>query len=151
LALLMNEPKREYSHWDMKLIKAYYFEQSYQIDGFPIWVEESPNVSFVARSKVIRSQAVIEAAQANENKKKNPTHGKRFYAEPVVTAGGLWPRRKDWQERERNRAEANLNEMQQRRAEGAEERASVKAADNPEISEIISKFRKKFGNGSAVE
>ena len=135
----------------MKLIKAYYFEESYQVDGFPIWVEESPNVSFVARSRVIRSQAVIEAAQAAENKKKNTTHGKRFYAEPVVTTGGRWPRRKDWQEKQRNSAASNLSEVQQRRAKEAEERASAKASDNPEVKDIITKFRKKFGSGDAVE
>lgn len=151
MALLLNDPKREYSRWDMKLIKAYYFEESYQVDGFPVWVEESPNVSFVARSKVIRSQAVVEAAQAAENKKKNTTHGKRFYAEPVIATGGRWPRRKDWQEKQRNNAASNLSEIQQRRAEGAEERAASKAADNQEVQDIIIKFRKKFGNGSAVE
>lgn len=151
MALLLNEPKREYSRWDMKLIKAYYFEQSYQVDGFPIWVEESPNVSFVAKSKIIRSQAVIEAAQAVEGKKKHKTHGKRFYAEPVVTSGGRWPRRKDWQDRQRGIALDNLSEIQQKRAEQAEERASVKASENQEVQDIIKKFRKKFGSGNAVE
>lgn len=151
MALLLNEPKRDYSRWDMKLIKAYYFEQSYQIDGFPIWVEESPNVSFVARSKIIRSQAVIEAAQAAESKKKNATHGKRFYAEPIVTNGGRWPRRKDWQERERSKADAALSEREQRRAEEAEIRAAERASENPEVKDIIAKFRKRFGTGDAVE
>lgn len=151
MALLLNDPKREYSRWDMKLIKAYYFEQSYQIDGFPVWIEESPNVSFVARSKIIRSQAVVEAAQAAENKKKNPTNGKRFYAEPVVTNGSAWPRRRDWQNRQHDIASFNFTEKQQRRASEAEERASSKASSNPEIQGIISKFRKKFGSGDTVE
>lgn len=147
----MNDPKREYSRWDMKLIKAYYFEQSYQVDGFPIWVEDSPNVQFVAKSKIIRSQAVVEKAQAGEGKKKNPTHGKRFYAEPVVTNGKRWPRRKDWQERQSQKALAARAEIEQLRAEQAEERAKQKTADNPEIQDIIKKFQKKFGNSNAVE
>ena len=151
LALLLNDPKREHSRWDMKLIKAYYFEQSYQIEGFPIWVEESPNVTFVARSKVIRSQAVVERAQEAEGKKKNATHGKRFYAEPVITSGGTWPRRKDWQDRERNRASAAREEVDQQRTSEAEERAKQKASDSPEVQDIIRKFRKKFGTGDAVE
>lgn len=151
MALLMNDPKREYSRWDMKLIKAYYFEQSYQIEGFPIWVEESPNVTFVARSRIIRSQAVVEKAQDAEGKKKNPTHGKRFYAEPVITSGGNWPRRKDWQERERRKASVARDEMEQQRTNAAEERAKQKAADNPEIQDIVNRFRKKFGSPNAVE
>lgn len=151
MALLMNDPKREYTRWDMKLIKAYYFEQSYQVEGFPIWVEDSPNVQFVAKSKVIRSQAAIEKAQDAEGKKKHPTHGKRFYAEPVVTSGGTWPRRRDWQDKERRRASAARAEIDQHRINEAEERASQKAADNPEVQDIIKKFRRKFGNGSAVE
>lgn len=147
----MNDPKRKYSRWDMKLIKAYYFEQSYQIEGFPVWVEDSPNVQFVAKSKVIRSQAVIEKAQEAESKKKHPTHGKRFYAEPVVTSGGTWPRRSDWQDKERRRASAARAEVDQRRVDAAEERAKQKAVDNPEIQDIIKKFQKKFGTGDAVE
>lgn len=147
----MNDPKREYSRWDMKLIKAYYFEQSYQVEGFPIWVEDSPNVQFVAKSKIIRSQAVVEKAQEAENKKKRPTHGKRFYAEPIVTSGGTWPRRRDWQDKERRRASAARVEIDQKRMDAAEERAKQKAAENPEIQNIIKKFQKKFGTGDAVE
>lgn len=151
MALLLNEPKREYSRWDMKLIKAYYFEQSYQVEGFPIWVEESPSVTFVARSRIIRSQAAIERAQEAESKKKTPAHGKRFYAEPVVTSGGTWPRRKDWQERERRKASVARDELSQVRTDEAEQRAKEKAADNPEVQDIIRRFRKKFGSPNAVE
>lgn len=151
MALLMNDPKREYSRWDMKLIKAYYLEQSYQVEGFPIWVEESPNVQFIAKSKVIRSQAVVETAQDKENKKKNPTKGKRFYAEPVVTGGGTWPRRKDWRMAQVEKISVARSEIDQNRALEAEERAAKKASGDPEIQNIIKKFSKKFGNGNAVE
>ena len=151
MALLMNEPQRKYSRWDMKLIKAYYFEQSYQIEGFPIWVEESPSVTFVARSRIIRSQAAVERAQDAESKKKTPTHGKRFYAEPVVTSGSTWPRRKDWHERERRKASVAREELSQVRTEEAEDRAREKALDSPEVQDIIRKFRKKFGSPNAVE
>jgi hypothetical protein len=151
LALLLNEPKREYSRWDMKLIKAYYFEQSYQVEGFPIWVEESPNVQFVAKSKIIRSQAVVESAQEKESKKKNPAKGKRFYAEPVVTSGGTWPRRKDWRDSQYEKISAARGETDQKRAAEAEMRAAQKASNDPEIQKIINKFSKRFGNGNAVE
>lgn len=79
----------------MRLIKAYYIAESYEIDGFPIWYEESPDVQFTAKKRVIRSAKVVETAQENAMKQNHSQHGARWYAVPVFKDGKR-PTRAEW-------------------------------------------------------
>lgn len=144
LELLLDQPNRERSRLDGILIKAYYLQKAYEVDGYPIWIEESTDVDFVAKGRVIRSLAVVEKAQEAEGKKKHTTHGKRFHAEVILHDGAKWPTRAAWIAR---RAAGHVvpedGVSPERRAE-AEERAKQKAAENPEVAAIVAEFAERF-------
>ena len=143
LELLLDEPGRRRTTWDGKLIKALYLNEAFEVEGYPIWIEESPNVTFEAKSKVIRSLAVVEKAQDAEANKKNPTKGKRFYAEAVLVPGKTWPTRKEWQDRQGAKEvmpEVRANEV---RISEAEARAKAKVAENPELQALIAQMEAK--------
>lgn len=144
LELLLDQPNRERSRLDGILIKAYYLQRAYEIDGYPIWIEESTDVDFVAKARVIRSLAVVERAQEAEGKKKNPMPGKRFHAEVVLHEGAKWPTRADWLARRAAGHEVPEDGVNAERRIEAEERAREKAADNPEVAAIVAEFEAMF-------
>lgn len=144
LELLLDQPDRKRSKLDGILIKALALEKAYELEGYPIWVEESDRVSFRSKHRDVRSVAVVEKAQEAESRKKHPTPGRRFYAEAVLLPGATWPTRQEWIEsRASGKVYADDVSMPERRAE-AEERAREKAADNPAVAAIIAEFEDRF-------
>lgn len=144
LELLLDEPGRERDKWDGKLIKALYLNEAFEIEGHPVWVEESPNVVFEAKRKKIRSLAVVEAAQDTHGKKKNPEKGVRFYADAKLKPGATWPTRKEWLDmRAGKERPAESGENAQRISE-AEERAKARVANNPEVARIVAEAEAKL-------
>ena len=145
LELLLDEPDRRRCRWDGKLIKALYLNEAFEVEGHPIWVEESPDITFQAKRRVIRSAAVVEAAQETHGKKKHPEKGVRYYAKAVLKPGAKWPSRAEWQERQSKRAnpEDARDEKMTQRAREAEERARVKAESNPEVRRILEELEAK--------
>jgi len=144
LELLMDEPNRERTRLDGILIKAYYLQQAYEVDGYPIWVEDSPSVTFEAKSRVIRSLAAVETAQAAESKKKNPRPGRRFHAEAKLVPGASWPTRAEWLNNRQRGVEYNEDSTLVDRTREAEERAAALVAQNPEAADIVAKFAERF-------
>lgn len=144
LELLMDEPNRERTRLDGTLIKAYYLQKAYEVDGYPIWVEESDKVTFVAKSRVIRSLAAVEAEQEAESKKKHPRPGKRFHAEAQLRPGASWPTRAEWMDRRAHGAEYTEDSTLVDRTREAEERAAALVAENPEAADIVAKFAARF-------
>lgn len=116
----------------------------YELEGFPVWWEDSPRVKFVAKSRVIRSKAVVDQAQKKAGDKAPP--GTVFYAKPVLTSGTSWPTREDW---EASRTEDEVIDFAEGEAKvaaqsvGAEARAAEAAAQSPEIQAIIKRFEKR--------
>lgn len=145
LELLLDDPGRKRSKWDGKLIKALYLCEAFEIEGYPVWVEESDAVTFKAKRKRIRSLAVVEAAQETHNKKERPEKGIRFYAEAKLKPGRTWPTRKEWTDRRAGRdVEANVKDAAEAaRISEAEERAKLKAANDPEVAAILAEFEEK--------
>lgn len=144
LELLLNEPDRKRSKWDGMLIKGLYLAKAYEIEGYPIWVEESPDVTFKSVPRVIRSLAVVEKAQSDESKKDNPTKGKRFHAEAVLAKGAKWPTRIDWESRKAHGEIIPEDGVDTKVAEEAENRARAKAELDPEAQRIIAEFQDRF-------
>ena len=143
LELLMNQPDRKRSRLDGILIKALYLNKSYDIEGYPIWVEESPDIEFKAVPRVIRSLKVVEEAHDKESKKDNPTKGKRFHAEAVLRPGAKWPSRVDWEKRHRSGEvipEDGVTPRLAKIAEDAEVRAAAKVAADPEVQKVLAEF-----------
>lgn len=145
LELILDEPNRKRCKWDGKLIKALYLNEAFEVEGYPIWIEESPDISFVARTKIIRSAAVVEKAQDDEGKKKNPRRGVRFYAEAKLAGGATWPTRRAWMERHSSRPAIDPEDtMAAERIADAEERAKAKVQENPEIARIVAEAEAKL-------
>lgn len=156
LELILNQPERKRTKMDGILIKALYLYKSYEIEGYPIWVEESPDVSFKAVPRVIRSVQAVEEEQAKESKKDNPTKGKRFHAEAVLRPGAQWPTRADWEKRHRSGEvipEDGVTLRQNQIAKDAEARAAEKVALDPKVQQVLAEFeeRRKLRTGSMGE
>ncbi|QAU07380.1 tail assembly chaperone [Microbacterium phage Platte] len=153
LELLLDQPNRKRGKWDGKLIKALYLNKAYEVEGYPIWVEESPDIRFEAVPRVIRSLQVVEIAQDAESKRDNPTKGKRFHAEARLRPGAKWPSRKDWEKRHRSGEvvpEDGVTVRQSKIAEDAEARAAAKVAQDPEVQKVLAEFeaRRKARTGN---
>ena len=147
LELILDQPNRPRGKWDGKLIKALYLNEAFEVEGYPIWVEESPDIQFQAKAKTIRSLAVVEAAQETHGKKKHPEKGRRFYAKAVLKPGKKWPTRADWLNRGQSQEEAVQDEkaaIMADRAREAEARAAAKVAQNPEIQRIVEDVQAKL-------
>lgn len=146
LELLLDQPGRKRDKWDGKLIKALYLNEAFEIEGHPIWVEESPDIEFVARKRDVRSVAVVEAEQDKESKKKNPKKGRRFYAEAKLKPGAKWPTRRAWLDRKNSVPDEVQAEDAKAagRAQAAEERAARRVQDNPEVQRIVMEVQDKL-------
>lgn len=147
LELILNEPDRKRSKWDGMLIKGLYLNKAYEIEGYPVWVEESPDVTFKAVPRVIRSLQVVEAEQAKESARGDKaTKGKRFHAEAVLRKGAKWPTRADWEARKRAGEVVPEDGVSARVTAEAEARAKDKVAADPEAQRIVAEFRERFKN-----
>lgn len=92
---------KKYSIWDYRLIKGLYNYDSYEVDGYPAHIQDSPDVSFVADKKIIRSQAAVERrenAYMKSLKDRDREPGLRFYPKMVLADGAKFPSRKAWLE-----------------------------------------------------
>lgn len=138
LELLLDRPNRPRSKWDGKLIKALYMNEAFDIDGHPIWVEESKDIDFQLGRRVFRSKAIVQKAEEDHRKKKNPERGVQFYAKPVLKPGKKWPTRAGWLKKQDGPDVEDLqDEKMLKRAAEAEERAAAKAAADPEVQRIL--------------
>lgn len=103
--MLLGQKRRRWNRWDDKLLMAHYMLSDYEVEGWPIWVDNSERVSFDAKKRTSKSGAAIERAQwlaeKAQSKKKGdtaPPFGQRFYAVPKTVDGKPMPRRKEWLE-----------------------------------------------------
>lgn len=156
LALLFREPKRKASRWDMILITAYHLEKMLSIEGFPIWIEESKDVSFEAKKRVIRSVAAVDARRSRDSdaasKSKKPVpHGTTYYAVPRLAPGAKWPTYESWMAQRQGRVEEediDSAEFEKREEKvkamkaGADARAAQQVAGDPDLQAIIDRFSK---------
>lgn len=127
MALLMDDPSRSaYCKWDLKLIKAYYINQAFDIDGHPPWVEDSPDILWTAKKKTLRSAKAVEDEQEKLGKAKGNTNGVRVMAVPVLRKGASWPTRKAWSEGLSRRPELDEDSKMSKVAAAQEERARIK-------------------------
>ena len=131
LALIADDPSRtgKYSKWDLKLIKAYYINKAFEVDGRPVWVEESPDIVWTAKSKVMRSAAAVEKEQERiGNMKGSNKHGLRVYAVPNLRPGASWPTRESWAKQREKTYEPDADQKINERNQSAEQRAAAKLA-----------------------
>lgn len=97
MALITDDPTRtENCKWDLKLIKAYYINQAFEIDGHPIHIEESKDIIWTAKRKLLRSAEAVDREQERLEKSKAKNHGIRIVATPNLKPGATWPTRASW-------------------------------------------------------
>lgn len=103
LSFILEDPKHvEWNIWDIKIANAYQMMLDFEVEGWPIWVDQSERVVFEVKTRKSRSAAALEKAQFLEQKKaekaKNyvPKFGQRLYAVPKTVDGGPMPTKKDW-------------------------------------------------------
>lgn len=142
LELLLDEPGRKRGKWDGKLIKALYLCDAFEVEGHPVWIEESDAIYFEAKRKKFRSRAVVEAAQEAHQKKDSPEKGVSFYAVPRLRDGFTWPTRQEWINGQRGEMVEDTGISSDRALE-AEERAKAKLAADPEAAAILAEFEEK--------
>lgn len=145
LELLLDQPNRPRDKWDGKLIKALYLNEAFDVEGYPIWVEESDAVQFVAKTKTVRSQQVLESRRA---KLKPGAHGVRVYAEAKLLPGRKWPTRREWLDRNKAKTADDYLDAEDmkahERARAAEQRAAAKVAADPKIAAIVAEVQEKL-------
>lgn len=116
----------------------------YELEGFPIWWEDSPRVGFEAKSRIIRSKAVVDRAQKAAGDNMPP--GTVFYAKPILRSGKFWPTREEWEAKRKDDESFDFEGGEAKvaaQSAGAEERAAAVAAESPEIQAIIKKFERR--------
>jgi hypothetical protein len=154
LALLKSDPEQKRSTWDMRLISAMFIIESYDMDGYPVWIQESRNVVFQVQRKIIPSLAAMDLAEKAASKKTEQIPGERMFAVPRTRDGKRMPRREDWLAARRGEShtaefagQEEIKKLEQRATE-AEERAQQKMfemmASDPE-------FRAMFAKASTSE
>lgn len=129
MAMLTDNPTRtEHCKWDLKLIKAYYINQAFEIDGHPIHVEESRSIAWTAKRKKLRSAEAVDKEQELMQRSKSKHHGIRVVAVPTLRDGHKWPTRRSWlEEKAQNQAESDSgSEKLKNVTEAQEERARQK-------------------------
>ena len=128
MALLTDDPSRsgKYCKWDLKLIKAYYINEAFEIDGHPPWVEDSPNIKWTTKLKKIRSAEAVEREQERLSKSKSSNHGVRVVAIPELRDGAKWPTRQEWSDRLNKKPDEGDGSKMSRVAAEQEERARIK-------------------------
>lgn len=89
-AYLFERPAKEWTFWDYRIAKAQALLSNYEVDGWPQHFEDDENIQWTARSRISKSRAVVEKAQAADEKartdskgKVKPAYGKSFYPVPV--------------------------------------------------------------------
>lgn len=142
-ALLLHEPNRARTKWDDLIITASHLLEQYEVDGWPVWIEESPRVVFEGKFRVSKSIAAIEKKQweMRENKGKNdkrPKFGRQFYSVPKTLDGGPLPTRAEWLEMREKKT--NVKKL----SDGRE----VKIAADPDLME---EYRNRAKKRSTVE
>jgi hypothetical protein len=88
-----------WSKWDLKLIQAYYVNKTFEVEGHPIHVEESPDIMWKAIRKKLRSAEAVDKESDRLSKSKGKNHGVRIIAVPELRDGAKWPTRAGWAER----------------------------------------------------
>lgn len=92
LAVLFDEPKREWTRWDTILIKAYeIYTDMTNGTGIPVYWDRSDRVQFELGTYVSKSRAVLDRAEEKARESKSKNHGKVFYAIPHTVDGGPLP------------------------------------------------------------
>lgn len=92
LAVIFEEPEREWTRWDFRLVKALeIYEDMKTGTGMPMYWDRSDRVRFETESFVSKSKAVLDRAEERASQSKTKNYGKVFYAVPKTMDGGPLP------------------------------------------------------------
>lgn len=101
--MIFEEPEREWSHWDFRLVKAFQIREEMLMGGVPIYLDRSDRVRFEVESFVSKSKAALDRAEEKASNSKQKTYGKIFYPVPKTVDGGPLPTLEEWLEEQRRK------------------------------------------------
>lgn len=139
---ILDDPThKKFAKWDIRIANAYHLMKSFEVNGYPVWIDQSPRVSFETKERKSRSQEQLDRWQFKERKrleKKNaqPKFGVAPYVVPKVMDDGPMPTKREWVEAQRTGAWGGEKKL----TTGE----TVKTAANPEqMREFREKLRQR--------
>lgn len=106
LALILEEPGRDWTRWDYRLVKGFtIYEDMTNNSGVPIYWDRSERVDFEVGVAYSKSRAVLDRAEEKESQSKTKSYGKSFYPIPRTKDGGPLPTLEEWLEEQAKRKE----------------------------------------------
>lgn len=107
LAVLFEEPGRDWTSWDYRLVKGYEIKNDLETGaGVPIYWDRSDRVDFTHGVVFSKSRAALDRAEEKEAASKTKSYGKSFYPIPIVKDGGALPTLAEWLAEEALKKEA---------------------------------------------
>jgi hypothetical protein len=101
---ILGDPKwKRWSKWDIAIANAYHMLAHYEVNGYPVWIDSSPRVSFETKERKSRSQEQLDIWQNKERKRlekkgAKPKFGVSPYVVPRTLDGGPLPTKQEWVE-----------------------------------------------------
>lgn len=110
LAVILEEPGRDWTFWDYRLIKGYLIYKDLMVGGVPIQWDRSERTVFDVGVTFSKSRAALDRAEEQESKSKEKSYGKSFYPIPRTKDGGPLPTLEEWlaERAERKEAESRV-------------------------------------------
>ena len=107
LALVLEEPGRDWTRWDFRLVKGLIIhDETITSSGVPIYWDRSERVDFEVGVAYSKSKAALDRAEEKEEKSKSKSYGKVFYPIPRTVDGGPMPTMEEWLEERAKHKEA---------------------------------------------
>lgn len=77
--------------------------KDYETEGWPVWIDQSPRVGWVVKTRKSNSAAALERWRATEQKRMEkkgavPKYGVAPYVTPQTLDGGKMPTKREWVE-----------------------------------------------------
>lgn len=105
---MYEEPSRDWTGWDFRLVKAYeLYEDMVANGGVPIYWDRSERVYFEVGTATSKSRAAIERREEQDQKSKTRQYGKSYYPIAKTHDGGPLPTLEEWLEEVGEQAERN--------------------------------------------
>lgn len=107
LQFILEDPSwKKLTKWDIRIANAFHMLRDFEVNGYPVWIDQSPRVAFEQKERKSRSQAALDEWQYKERKrleKKNakPKFGVSPYVVPRTIDGGPMPTKAEWVEAQR--------------------------------------------------
>jgi hypothetical protein len=105
---ILGDPSwKKWTKWDIAIGNAYHMLAHYEVNGYPVWIDQSPRVVFERKERKSRSQEQLDRYQHDERKRMEkkgakPKFGISPYVVPRTVDGGPLPTKEEWLEAQKS-------------------------------------------------